>query len=136
MSTVNLAGPREMVRRRILRKQALRRGLAVQSRNPRAAMRRHLARMQARGASPAAMGSWLSAWIKKRRKKGVDLNLKVGKGTLSYSTPATIDPATGLPQKTGPIEWVKRNPAIVAGVAGGGLLLTMVLLKKRKGGKK
>lgn len=82
------------------------------------------------------MGSMLSEWIKKRKSKGIDLSAKIGKGSISYSLPGSSPQGSGPVADAGPLAFVKKNPLIIAGVAGGGLLLTMFILSRRKGGKK
>ena len=84
------------------------------------------------------MGGKLADWIKskiaERKAKGLDLQVPVGKGNIGISIPGQGDGGAGSPAGTGPLEFVKKNPVVIAGVAGGVLLVTMLILKRR--GKK
>jgi hypothetical protein len=85
------------------------------------------------------MGSMLSEWIKKtiksKKEQGLDLQIPVGKGSIGLNVPGSGTPSgtpSGAP--SGVMSMVK-NPLVLAGVGGAGLLLVLFLVK-RKGAKK
>lgn len=98
-------------------------------------MARYAAIRRAHGLPPLMGGKlrdWIQSKIAERKAKGLDLQVPVGKGSVGITIPGQSDSTGAGPSTGGPIEFVKKNPIVVAGVAGGALLITMLILKRRR----